>query len=256
MAMTETTAFMTAREVADFFGISERTVWRWSRDRRGFPIPVRFGHRTVRFRRVHVEGYASRQEQASKRRIDHVLRQRGSREKSLLWRQRRFVEAYIRSGNATRSAIAAGYSDASAYSTGSELLAKPAVRSAIETAQKDYGDEIGIDAETYLARLCEMSEAQLSDIFDEDNNLKPVHEWPSVWQQGLVRDFDIREKVLNDGTKIRRQRISLWDRTRILKMIGEHKSIRAYERWFRYRSAPSSQPTAASDLRAAAGSLT
>jgi phage terminase small subunit len=46
-------------------------------------------------------------------------------------KRRHFVDDYLIHGNATRAAIAAGYSAASAGSIGSELLTMPNVRAAI-----------------------------------------------------------------------------------------------------------------------------
>lgn len=51
----------------------------------------------------------------------------------LTQKQQRFVDEYIISGNATQSAIKAGYSKRSAYSVGQENLRKPVIKAAIET---------------------------------------------------------------------------------------------------------------------------
>lgn len=45
-------------------------------------------------------------------------------------KQRRFIEAYT--GNATKAAIAAGYSEKTAYSIGQELLTKPEIMERIQ----------------------------------------------------------------------------------------------------------------------------
>ena len=52
---------------------------------------------------------------------------------SLKERERRFVEAYMASGNATDAAVGAGYAKTSAHVTGSRLLRKAKVQAAIDT---------------------------------------------------------------------------------------------------------------------------
>ncbi|WP_301859560.1 terminase small subunit [uncultured Megasphaera sp.] len=52
-------------------------------------------------------------------------------------RQRRFVEAYIETGNATEAARRAGYSEKTARVTGQENLLKPAIQQAIDSRMKE-----------------------------------------------------------------------------------------------------------------------
>lgn len=52
-------------------------------------------------------------------------------------RQRRFVEAFIETGNATEAAVLAGYSKKTAYSIGNENLKKPELKRAIEERMKE-----------------------------------------------------------------------------------------------------------------------
>lgn len=54
---------------------------------------------------------------------------------ALTAKQARFVAEYLKDGNATQSAIRAGYSSATAYSIGNENLSKPEIASAIQVAQ-------------------------------------------------------------------------------------------------------------------------
>lgn len=50
----------------------------------------------------------------------------------LTQKQRRFIDEYIISGNATQAAIKAGYSKRSAQQTGAENLLKPVIKAEIE----------------------------------------------------------------------------------------------------------------------------
>ncbi len=61
-------------------------------------------------------------------------------------KQKRFCEEYVIDWNATRSAIAAGYSENTAYSIGSENLKKPDILDYIEEIQKDLSKLAGVSA--------------------------------------------------------------------------------------------------------------
>lgn len=66
---------------------------------------------------------------------------------SLNLRQQRFVDEFVVSGNATQSAIAAGYSERSAPTTGHDLLRNPKVIRAIEGKRAATVEKLQITAE-------------------------------------------------------------------------------------------------------------
>lgn len=72
---------------------------------------------------------------------------------ALTAKQRRFVEEYLRDGNATRAAIAAGYSEKTARSTGAENLTKPDIAAAIAKAQAERTERTQVSLDYVLHRL-------------------------------------------------------------------------------------------------------
>lgn len=60
---------------------------------------------------------------------------------ALTAKQRRFIEEYVKTGNATQAALTAGYSPRSACRTGSENLQKPYIKAAIEAHYQKLEDE-------------------------------------------------------------------------------------------------------------------
>lgn len=68
-------------------------------------------------------------------------------------KQRRFVDEYVKSGNAAQAAIAAGYSKKTARSGGAITLAKPHVKEAIEKRMSKLHDKNVADAEEVLTYL-------------------------------------------------------------------------------------------------------
>lgn len=68
-------------------------------------------------------------------------------------RERRFVEAYLVSGNATRAAKEAGYSPKSAYSIGQRVLKKAEVAAALSVAEEKRSERTQIDADYVLTGI-------------------------------------------------------------------------------------------------------
>lgn len=90
--------------------------------------------------------------------------------KKLTPKEALFVKEYLVDKNATRAAIAAGYSEKTAYSIGHELLSKPAVAAAIarglEAQQKDAearAKKRGITKERWLRELALIGFADMDD---------------------------------------------------------------------------------------------
>lgn len=68
-------------------------------------------------------------------------------------KQRAFVEQYLIDLNATAAAVRAGYSERTAKSLGSELLAHPAVSAAIAAAQAERSARVGVTVDAVLNEL-------------------------------------------------------------------------------------------------------
>jgi phage terminase small subunit len=65
-------------------------------------------------------------------------------------KQEHFVEEYLIDLNATRAALAAGYSEKTARSTGAENLTKPDIAAAVATAQADRTERTNITQDYVL----------------------------------------------------------------------------------------------------------
>lgn len=72
---------------------------------------------------------------------------------TLTARQERFVAEYLKSGNATASAKAAGYSEKTAEQLGHQLLKKPSVSAAIAAGQAERTKRTQIDMDYVIQRL-------------------------------------------------------------------------------------------------------
>lgn len=68
-------------------------------------------------------------------------------------KQRKFVVEYVKCGNATQSAIKAGYSEKTARQAGTENLAKPVIKQAIEKEMQKLEDSKIMDAKEAIEIL-------------------------------------------------------------------------------------------------------
>ena len=71
-------------------------------------------------------------------------------------KQRKFCDEYIKTGNATQSAINAGYSQKTAKSIGAENLPKPDIKKYIDSKLKDISNNAIATAEETLAILTQI----------------------------------------------------------------------------------------------------
>lgn len=91
-------------------------------------------------------------------------------------KQRRFVQEYLIDLNAKQAAIRAGYSERTAEQQGSRLLSYAKVAAAVAEGKKTVAEKLGITAERVLRELGRLAFLDIRNAFDEDGNLKPIHE--------------------------------------------------------------------------------
>ena len=152
---------------------------------------------------------------------------------ALTAKQQRFVDEYLVDLNATQAAIRAGYSQKTARQVGAENLTKPVIADAVAKAQASRSERVQIDADWVLTRLASEATADLADIYDEDGGLKPVHDWPLIWRQGLVAGIEaVEEFETVDGERrsigmVRKVKLS--DRIKRIELIGKHVDVQAFK---------------------------
>ncbi|TXH17841.1 MAG: terminase small subunit [Hyphomicrobiaceae bacterium] len=150
--------------------------------------------------------------------------------KGLNERQKLFVAEYVKDLNATQAAIRAGYSNKTAKQAGQRLLTFVDVKAEILAATKQKQEAAGVDAAWLLKRLATEAEADLADIYTESGMIKPVHEWPLIWRQGLVMGIDTLEEKDEAGNVIGLvQKIKISDRVKRMELIGKHVDVQAFK---------------------------
>ncbi|MFD3271507.1 terminase small subunit [Paenibacillus dendritiformis] len=156
---------------------------------------------------------------------------------SLTDKQRIFVMEYLRDFNATRAAMAAGYSKKTAYSIGWELLRKPEVQAEIQRHKEALTGELGLDVRRVIAELMKIAFADISDVMEFG-----LHDVPLLDDEGKpVMNGDgevVYEKVnyvaLKNAEAIDSTVISEVKKTREGVSVKLHDKMRAIEKLERY----------------------
>ena len=97
-----------------------------------------------------------------------------------------------------------------------------------EEAARLAKEAFGVDAKWILKRLIDEVEADISDLLDEGNKVKPASTWPEVWRRGLVSGIDIETTVTEDGESVSVSKIRISDRVRRIELLGRHVDVRAF----------------------------
>lgn len=146
-------------------------------------------------------------------------------------KQRAFVEQYLLNPDATKAALAAGYSKRTAHSIGHENLSKPKIQAALDEARAERSERVKVDADYVLRRLVEIDQLDVADIFTDEGEIKPIRDWPKAWRQYLS-GMDVAEMFEGRGDD--REMIGLlkkikWpDKVKNLELIGKHVQVQAW----------------------------
>lgn len=152
---------------------------------------------------------------------------------ALTMKQALFVQEYLVDFNGTSAAIRAGHPAKAAAQVAYENLRKPHIRAAIEAAKRDQLERVGANADTVLKILLADVHADIADLFDEHENLRPVKDWPPAFRRGLVAGFEVEELYAGAGADRVKvgvfKKFKLADRTPLKKLLGDHVMIQAFK---------------------------
>lgn len=125
-------------------------------------------------------------------------------------KQKRFIDYYIETGNATESAIKAGYSPKTAAETGYENLRKPQIKQAIDEQLKKMSDKRIMKAEEVMQLLTSIARNEVEEdvvVFGEDG--------PEITTKGMSAKDRIKALELIG------KRYTLWtDKTQLEGTVG------------------------------------
>jgi len=123
-----------------------------------------------------------------------------------------FIDYYVKHGretygNATKSALEAGYSPKTAYSQGSRLLTQDEVQKAIQRKIEALNKELNLSKDSVLAILWEIARTgkRESDRINASMGIAKIEKWTSEGASQVVSIYEVMKKELDNvpsrGTK-------------------------------------------------------
>lgn len=139
---------------------------------------------------------------------------------------RHFADEFLANGrNGKRAAIAAGYAEKSAEVTASRLLRNAKVDAYITAREKALQRKLELRQENVLELLRDMAFADFGELYDENNTLKPVKDWPLALRR-LVAGVEVFEEFEGSGEERTQigltKKVKLLDRVKVLEMAMRH----------------------------------
>jgi phage terminase small subunit len=147
--------------------------------------------------------------------------------KKLTPRQEAFVREYLKHGNGTRAAIEAGYSPSGADVQAVRLLGNASVKAEIARRGKRIEERAEISAAEVLREMKRIAMADISQAYDENGNLKKIHEIPEDVRRAIA---GVEVDELWAGGRERTQigetrKLKFWDKTKALDQLARHLSL-------------------------------
>lgn len=139
--------------------------------------------------------------------------------------QKKFARLYAKKGHVTKAAIAAGYSKKTAYSQGSDLLKKPEIAALVEKHQQAAAERAEITIAKVLAELGKHAFADIAKLYDQDGNLKPIHEM-AKGARTTIQSIETDELYAGRGeSRVKigyNRKVKTTDKLKALELIGRH----------------------------------
>lgn len=133
-------------------------------------------------------------------------------------KQQKFAEAYVKSGNATQSAIEAGYSARSAEMTGSRMIRNDKVSAYIEGLRDEMMDDTILSGKEVLYRLSQIALAEIKEIDVAVVKTAKYIDNPNS-------DNGKKQLVYNESLQLIEKPPKIGDQNKALELLGKHHKL-------------------------------
>lgn len=140
-----------------------------------------------------------------------------------LQREERFIAHYLKTLDATASAIEAGFSKKTAKQQGSRLLKQPRVADAVRQKQTVQLERIGMDAERIKQEIFALATLDVGELFNGDTGQPIQIQKLPPHIRACVKRVHVQVDLLgNVNTSI-----EFWDKVGALKLAAQHLALLA-----------------------------
>ena len=154
----------------------------------------------------------------------------GAKEHKLTEKQEKFIKEYLKSNNASQSAIKAGYSKKTAGETGSRLLKQPHIIQALQSKREEIArkvDKYEITPEKVLREFAKVGFADMGQFAswgESGVKLRDSAELDEDLTSVVGEITETRTHFGEDGEKVT-TRIKLADKLKALENLGKHLGL-------------------------------
>lgn len=143
-------------------------------------------------------------------------------------KQKRFCQEFIIDSNATQAFIRAGFAPRSAHVHSCGMMAKPQIQDEIARLQMERAKRLELKADDVLLELLRLARVDLKAAYDENGNLKPVHEIPEDTRRAIA-GIEIEELFEGHGKDRKHvgtlRKVKFWDKVKSLELLGKHLKL-------------------------------
>jgi phage terminase small subunit len=120
-------------------------------------------------------------------------------------KQQAFADYYIETGNATQSAIKAGYSKRTATVIGAENLIKPNIKKYIDKRMQKLADKRIMGAQEALELLTSIARAEITEevVLSSETGISKVDKIPDIRDRQRAAEELLKRYTLGDNQKLR-----------------------------------------------------
>jgi phage terminase small subunit len=151
-------------------------------------------------------------------------------DKSLTNKQQLFIYEYLKCFNATRAAIAAGYSEQTARQQGSRLLSNVDIARAIEA----FMQENAMSAAEVIHHLTQIARGDMDELIDDKGNLD-IYEARQHGSTNLIKRIRQRS-ITTEQSDIHEAEIEPYDRLKALELLAKYRNLTTTTRIEDWRS--------------------
>jgi phage terminase small subunit len=138
--------------------------------------------------------------------------------------QRLFIEAYLISKNATKAAIAAGFSERSANNQGTRLMANDAIRAEIEARLASTFDRYAITSDRIIRELAKIAFGNIGDFIAVQDGGSAIVDFGAATREQMasLKSIEIDERAIDGAAAgVRRIKISMSDKRQALMDLAK-----------------------------------
>lgn len=144
-------------------------------------------------------------------------------------KQELFIAEYLKDGNATRAAKAAGYSEDTAHAIGWENLRKPEIAEEIAKRQNNRLQRLEVDADKVLQELAKLAFFDPRNFYRPDGSLKDPQELDDITAMALA-GWEVEQAYEHFGKGQAKpsgdlKKIKMVDKGQNLERLGRHLKL-------------------------------